>query len=139
MSRCGLAGANLGGSILIVDDDPGTCRLLALLMRHLGHQAAFVESGGKALEYLSNHRPDLMILDVMMPGIDGLEVLRRVRADPDTVDLPVIMFSAMSDPQFCQSLRDRGANDYWVKASLDFRSLEQRLAAFIPTARRLDN
>lgn len=129
----------MGGSILIVDDDPGTCRLLALLMRHLGHQAAFVESGGKALEYLSNHRPDLMILDVMMPGIDGLEVLRRVRADPDTVDLPVIMFSAMSDPQFCQSLRDRGANDYWVKASLDFRSLEQRLAAFIPTARRLDN
>lgn len=129
----------MGGSVLIVDDDLGTGRLLALLIRHIGHDAAFVESGDKALEYLATHRPDLVILDVMMPGIDGLEVLRRMRADPQTADLPVVMFSAMSDPRFCQIAREKGANDYWVKASLDFRSLEQRLSTFIPPVRPLQN
>lgn len=129
----------LGGSVLIVDDDLGTGRLLALLIRHIGHEAAFVESGAQALEYLSTHRPDLVILDVMMPGIDGLEVLKRMRADPHTADLPVVMFSALSDPQFRQVAREKGANDYWVKASLDFRSLEERLSTFIPPAHRLPN
>lgn len=129
----------MGGTILIVDDDLGTGRLLAMLIRQLGHQAEFVESGGKALEYLSHHRPDLVILDVMMPGIDGLEVLRRMRADPGTADLPVVMFSALSDPQFRQLARDKGANDYWVKASFDFRSLEQRLANLIPPESPLQN
>lgn len=129
----------MGGSVLIVDDDLGTGRLLALLIRHIGHDAAFVESGTKALEYLATHRPDLVILDVMMPGIDGLEVLRRMRADPQTADLPVVMFSAMSDPHFCQIAREKGANDYWVKASLDFRSLEQRLSTFIPPVQHLQN
>lgn len=129
----------MGGSVLIVDDDLGTGRLLAMLIRQLGHQAEFVESGRKALEYLSSHRPDLVILDVMMPGIDGLEVLRRMRADPMTADLPVVMFSAMSDPQFRQTVRGMGANDYWVKASLDFRSLEERLATFMPPGPRLPN
>ena len=129
----------MGGSVLIVDDDLGTGRLLAMLIRQLGHQADFVESGCKALEYLSHHRPDLVILDVMMPGIDGLEVLRRMRADPTTATLPVVMFSAMSDPQFRQTVRKMGANDYWVKASLDFRSLEERLALLIPPGPRLPN
>jgi CheY-like chemotaxis protein len=122
----------LSGHVLIVDDDPGCGRLLAVLIRHLGHQAHHVESGGKALEYLCDRKPDLVILDVMMPGIDGLEVLQRMRADPKTAGVPVVMFSAMSDPQFRQSVCDRGANDYWVKASIDFRALEQRLDAYLP-------
>jgi two-component system, OmpR family, phosphate regulon response regulator PhoB len=122
----------LSGSVLIVDDDPGTGRLLAVLIRQIGHQAAFVSDGNQALEYVAHHRPDLVILDVMMPDIDGLEVLRRLREDPRTADLPVVMFSALNDPAFCQRVRERGANDYWVKASIDFRSLEQRLEALMP-------
>lgn len=125
----------LSGSILIVDDDPGTGRLLAVLLRHIGHEAAFVNSGRKALEYIAHHRPDLVILDVMMPGIDGLEVLRRVRENPQTADVPVVMFSALSDPDFREAVRARGANDYWVKASIDFRKLEERIDALIPPDR----
>jgi CheY-like chemotaxis protein len=110
-----------------------------MLIRHLGHQAEHVESGSKALDYLSHRRPDLVILDVMMPGIDGLEVLRRMRADPGMADLPVIMFSAMSDPKFRQLAQEKGANDYWVKASFDFRNLEQRLSSFFPPSGPLPN
>jgi len=69
----------INGHVLVVDDDMGCGRLLALLIRHLGYNAEHVDSGGKALEYLSNCKPDLVILDVMMPDIDGLEVLRRMR------------------------------------------------------------
>jgi CheY-like chemotaxis protein len=115
-----------------VDDDIGTGRLLALLVRHLGHTAAHVDSGGKALDYLSTHHPDLVILDVMMPGIDGLEVLSRMRQNPTTAQVPVVMFSALADPQFSHAAKLRGANDYWVKASIDFRNLGERLQPYLP-------
>lgn len=120
---------------MIVDDDQGTARLLALLIRHIGHEAEFVEDGWKALEYVAVHHPDLVILDVMMPGIDGVEVLRRMRGDPKTADLPIVMFSALNDPVFRECVRQIGANDYWVKASIDFRSLQERLEQFIPSDR----
>ncbi len=123
----------MAGCVLIVDDDIGTGRLLALLVRHLGHEAAHVDSGGKALDYLSDHHPDLVILDVMMPGIDGLEVLSRMRQNPSTAEVPVVMFSALADPQFRQTAKSRGANDYWVKASIDFRSLGERLEPYMPS------
>ncbi len=121
----------MAGCVLIVDDDAGTGRLLALLVRHLGHNAAYVDSGGKALDYLTTHHPDLVILDVMMPGIDGLEVLSRMRENPSTAEVPVVMFSALADPQFTQAAKMRGANDYWVKASIDFRSLGERLEPYL--------
>ena len=121
----------MNGSVLIVDDDAGCGRLLALLVRQLGHDADYVDSGGKALDYLSDHNPDLVILDIMMPGIDGLEVLRRMRLNPKTAQVPVVMFSALADPQFTQRVRGEGANDYWVKASMNFKDLEQLLGTYL--------
>jgi len=128
----------LRGRVLIVDDDAGTGRLLALLVRHHGHHADYVDNGYKALDYLSENLADLVILDVMMPEIDGLEVLERVRKNPHTANVPVVMFSALSDPQFTQRAREIGANDYWVKASLDFQSLGHRLAVFLPPTKQVD-
>ena len=128
----------LKGRVLIVDDDAGTGRLLALLVRHHGHHADYVDNGFKALDYLAAQHTDLVILDVMMPEIDGLEVLQRVRKNPQTANVPVVMFSALSDPQFTQRAKDIGANDYWVKASLDFQSLGNRLAVFLPPTERAD-
>src|SRR5687767_705242 len=110
------------GLILIVDDQIDACRPLALLMRHLGHSGVCVTSGEEALGYLKQTVPDLMVLDVMMPGMDGMEVLRHVRSDPATRDLPVVMFSAVSDPAFQEHARAKGANDYWVKASMPFET-----------------
>jgi CheY-like chemotaxis protein len=108
------------------------------LVRHHGHHADYVDNGFKALDYLSSQHTDLVILDVMMPEIDGLEVLQRVRRNPQTANVPVVMFSALSDPQFTQRARDIGANDYWVKASLDFQSLGHRLAVFLPPTQQAD-
>lgn len=123
----------MSGHVLIVDDDAGTGRLLALLVRQLGHNAAFVDNGNKALDYLDTHHTDLVILDLMMPDIDGIEVLKQVRNNPQTAALPVIIFSALADPQFSQKAMTSGATDYWVKASVDFHHLGERLEAYLPS------
>ena len=105
------------GSILIVDDNLDGCRPLAKLLKHQGHRGICVGSGEEALAYLRSHRPDLVLLDVMMPDVDGYEVLRAVRRDPRTAHVPVIMFSAVAGEFIDRAFRE-GATDYWLKGTL---------------------
>jgi CheY-like chemotaxis protein len=120
------------GRILIVDDEPQACQILSRLIRHLGHETAYRTGGAEALAYVEATPIDLMILDVMMPGMDGMEVLRRLRADPRTVSTPVVMFSAVADRNFIDEAIRKGANDYWVKASFDFTELKDRIEHLVP-------
>ena len=120
------------GTILIVDDNLDAARPLAKLLKHGGHQSVVLNSGEAALNHLRDDGvPDLMLLDVMMPGMDGLEVLRHVRTNPRTAGLPVVLFSAVSDPQFREHALAKGANDYWVKASIDYDTLQKRVNALV--------
>ena len=122
------------GRIWVVDDQPDVSRAMVALLRQAGHRGTAFLSGEAALAELRNDIPDLMILDVMMPGLDGFAVLRAVRDDPRTAKLPVIMFSAVSDPSRIAHAISRGANDYWVKASFDFGELEERINQHIANA-----
>ena len=119
------------GTVLIVDDEPQACAMMARLVRHFGHESVCRMGGQEALDYIGVSPVDLVILDVMMPGMDGLEVLARVRAEPRTAALPVVMFSAVADKGFIEDALRRGANDYWVKASFDFGQLKDRLERLI--------
>jgi len=114
-------------TILVVDDSLDTAMPMARMISHFGHHGEYVTSGEAALEFVKNRLPDLMLLDVMMPGIDGLEVLRNLRSDPKTAKLPVVLFSAISDPAYRAHALQKGANDYWVKASVDFDELRIRI------------
>ena len=120
------------GRILIVDDEPQACQILSRLIRHLGHEAAWKTGGADALAYLDETAVDLLILDVMMPGMDGMEVLRRLRANPRMEKLPVVMFSAVADRNFIDEAIRKGATDYWVKASFDFNQLKDRIEHLVP-------
>jgi CheY-like chemotaxis protein len=108
-----------------------SCRPLTVLVRHLGHTGDYITSGTAALEYLGKILPDILILDVMMPGMDGMEVLQRLRADPRYAKLRVVMFSAMDGQGVRRRAFDLGANDYWVKASMGFELLGERLDALL--------
>jgi len=119
-------------NILVVDDHVDTCRVLVRLLRHLRHEGSCVHDGESALRYLQLHLPDLMILDVMMPGMDGMEVLRHVRGEARTATIPVVMFSAVTDAAFRDHAISKGATDYWAKAGLDFGELEERLRRLLP-------
>jgi CheY-like chemotaxis protein len=116
--------------VLIVDDDTATAHVLERLFRMDGHQPTVAASGTDAIASVRALRPDIILLDVMMPDIDGMEVLQRVRADPDptTAAVPVIMYSAMSDPNTIARAKSHGASDYWIKASLTFNDILQRIA-----------
>jgi two-component system, OmpR family, phosphate regulon response regulator PhoB len=118
-------------NLLIVDDNPEATRPLAMLLRFFKHQVDVVGSGDEAMAYLSDKLPDAIVLDVMMPGMDGMEVLRRVRADQRTRGIGVVMFSAVSDPAYRAAAMSKGADDYVVKGNEfeDLRARVERAAA----------
>jgi len=120
-------------TILVVDDNDTICKSLAKLVEHAGHKGYCVTSGEDALQFVENKMPDLIILDVMMPGMDGLEVLRRLKSDEQTKNLPVVMFSAVTDEDYRNHVLSKGATDYWVKATVGFDDLENRLKKLLPS------
>src|SRR5437773_230915 len=99
-------------SILLVDDNIDTVRPLARLLQYMGHKVHCATSGVEALGYLHAIRPQLVLLDVSMPEMDGLEVLKRMRADGQLSSLPVVMYSALSDDARRNKAMQLGAVDY---------------------------
>jgi DNA-binding response OmpR family regulator len=82
-------------NILIVDDEPHLASMLADVLTDAGYDAHTIDNGRDALESVQRNPPDLMLLDVQMPQIDGFEVAARLKADPATAAIPIIMLSAM--------------------------------------------
>lgn len=101
--------------ILIVDDVPLNIALLEQLLDELGYQSISAENGQAALEMVRAAEPDLVLLDIMMPVMDGFAVLEQLKANPDTRDLPVIVISAAHDLVDVVKGIERGAEDYLPK------------------------
>jgi CheY-like chemotaxis protein len=120
--------------ILIVDDHRDTCRVLTRLVRSLGWEAEAVESGPAALKFVLGApvRPALILLDVMMPGTDGFETLRQLRATTGDAGLPVVMMSAASDDESRDRAAQLGAVEYWVKGGFDSGRLTALLSRHAP-------
>jgi len=109
----------LSGRLLVVDDDADSRDLLARRLRSNGHTVTEADSGRKALDLLNSEEFELILLDVMMPGVDGFDVLGQIRESRSLVDLPVIMVTARdSSVDMVEGLR-KGANDYLTKP-IDF-------------------
>jgi two-component system response regulator MtrA len=100
--------------ILVVDDDELLVELVAFTLESHGHEVLSAEDGAEALELMARERPDAIVLDGMMPGADGLDVLRRLRREAG-MTLPVIMLSARKQERDVVGGLAEGANDYLVK------------------------
>ena len=101
--------------ILIVDDDLDTLRLVGLMLQRQGYQISAATNGQQGLEKAFDEDPDLILLDVMMPDMDGYEVTRRLRQNPSTAETPILMFTAKSQLDDKVIGFEVGANDYLTK------------------------
>jgi DNA-binding response OmpR family regulator len=122
-------------TILICDDDPLLVDLLEYRLAARGYAVVVAEDGGKALRRLQEMRPDAVLLDAMMPVIDGYEVLRQIRENPETARIPVIMLTARKQEQDIVAALELGANDYLVKPFIP-EELIARLGRLIETSVR---
>lgn len=98
--------------VLVVDDDPPSVKMIGFLLREEGYQVLTADNGLAALEIVRRESPDLVILDVMMPHIDGLEVCRRIR---EKADVPIIFLSAKGETADRVTGLEVGADDYLAK------------------------
>jgi len=100
------------GRVLVVDDDLALAEMLGIVLRNEGIETAHVADGSSALAAFREHRPDLVLLDVMLPGKDGLEVCRQIRAESG---VPIVMLTAKTDTLDVVLGLESGADDYVVK------------------------
>ena len=108
--------------VVVADDDPDILALVELRLRLLGCVVVTAVDGDKALAAITSNKPDLAVLDVAMPGLDGLGVVDRVRANPETCDVPIILLSASVQVADVHRGLVRGANAY-VKKPFEAREL----------------
>ena len=102
-------------TILVVDDEPNARSLLRLILVRAGFEVLVAQDGFEALREIQDQIPDAMILDIMMPGIDGFEVCERLRNNEETADLPIIMLSARADSESINKGLSLGATMYLTK------------------------
>jgi diguanylate cyclase (GGDEF)-like protein len=123
-------------TLLLVDDEPMNRDVLQRRLTRAGYRILTAENGAEALEMADANRVDLVLLDVMMPGMDGIETLRRLRRSRSVAELPVIMVTAKDGSADVVEALDAGANDYVTKP-VDFAIAQARIRTQL-TARRAD-
>ena len=101
--------------ILVVDDDVETLRLVGLMLQRQGYEIVAASNGGQAITSAKTEAPDLILLDVMMPDMDGFEVTRQLRGDPQTANIPILMFTAKGQVDDKVAGYEAGVDDYLTK------------------------
>jgi DNA-binding response OmpR family regulator len=101
--------------ILVIEDDPATSRLVEYSLRHKGYQVTSASNGLEGIRKARDEAPDLIILDIMLPGMDGFEICHRLRAEPDTAAIAILMFSAKAQEIDRDTGLKVGADDYLSK------------------------
>lgn len=124
------------GTILVVDDSRTNLTVLGRRLGHLGYLTVLSDNGGEALDLIAARGFDLVLLDMVMPRLSGVQVLREIRGSHDTADLPVIMLTGRSDPAAAVEALAAGADDHVAKP-FDFDVLAARIARTLLRARRI--
>jgi two-component system, OmpR family, response regulator MtrA len=106
------AGRSLKGKVLIVDDDAALAEMLTIVLRNEGFEPVVCSTGDRALAMMREHRPELVLLDLMLPGKDGIDVCRDIRAESG---VPIVMLTAKNDTVDVVLGLESGADDYIVK------------------------
>ena len=101
--------------ILVVDDEPSFCTVLSEILRSFGYFVRQAHDAHHAIELLKKSKPDLILTDVMMPGMDGLTFIRQIRSDPTRASIPTIVISAKAQAEDIRASKEAGADACLVK------------------------
>ncbi len=118
-------------TVIIVEDEPDAAEMFAEMMRVSGYHVIKIFRGASAIGIISAEKPDVVVLDVMMPDVSGLEVLRFMRREPNLQNIPVVLVSAKSMPSDIKTGMDAGASRYLTKP-FSFLELKNTVDELVP-------
>lgn len=116
--------------ILLVEDDEFISDVYTTKLTREGFEVERADNGEAALKKIHEHKPQLILLDLMMPVKDGFETLQELKADEDLKDIKVIVLSNLSQPEDKAKVKALGADDYCVKAEMSFQEMISKVKAF---------
>ena len=109
--------------ILIVDDEDGVLYLISTILKKAGHETITASSGEECFELLKTVKPDLILLDVMMPGLDGYDTCKTIKGNKDTKDIPVAMLTARSNDEERLQSMEEGLADWHIAKPIEKKKL----------------
>jgi CheY-like chemotaxis protein len=118
-------------TILVIDDEPIIRQLFQKVLEHEGHIILTAGNGREALEVMRQQVPDLILLDLMMPVMDGISFLRLLRRHIDWSEVPVVVMSAMADRHNISNAGSLGVRDYLLKAGFSLNVLRKRIRKYL--------
>lgn len=124
-------GKYMSTKILVVEDDKFLRELISQKLLKEGYDVVEAVDGEKGIEAIKKEKPGLVLLDLILPGIDGFEVLSRMKADPETENTPVIILSNLGQKDDIQKGLEMGADDYLIKAHFTPAEIIEKIQAVI--------
>ena len=128
---------SMAAKILIIDDAPDFVYALRTFLEGLGYEVVEAHDGETGLEVLEREKPDLVLLDVIMPHKNGWETLSDIRSKPEYADLPVVMLTALDEPHHLMEGYDRGCTDYFTKPIQDYDELALVIQRLLEVSKRM--
>lgn len=114
--------------ILLVEDDPMVVRMYQRKLTKDGFKVTLAFNGEEGLAALMKERPDIILLDIMMPKMNGVEMLKRIKSDLPLKNIPVVILTNLGDrPEDVQTAKKLGAEDYWVKANISLKEITEKI------------
>jgi two-component system, OmpR family, alkaline phosphatase synthesis response regulator PhoP len=105
----------MANKVLLVEDEKNVILGVRTCLDAVGYQVDIVEDGEEALKYIRREKPDLILLDLLLPKVDGFEVLKVIKGNPETSEIPVIVLTAKAEEEDRQRVMELGANNYMTK------------------------
>ena len=118
-------------TILVVEDDKSLNKIIILKLKEAGFQTISVEDAESAFKFLDGNKPDLIWLDIYLPGMNGLEFLRAIRNHPNLKDMKVVIVSVSGSNKKIQEAKQLKALDYFVKSNYKIEELVEKVGAFL--------
>lgn len=117
--------------ILIVEDDVFLLEILSARFHKSGYVVSIAANGEDCMKVLESNKPDIILLDLMMPKMDGFEVLRRTKSSKDLSAIPIIVISNLGRPEDVQKAKDLGAIDYIIKSNFTVKEIVDKVSSVL--------